>query len=184
MSSKVRHVRTTKTRKSLIEAFVEIVNEKSFEKVTIQDLTERAQINRATFYAHFQDKYDLLDEVIGDSAMELLNAHTQDVCAFHKDNIKQLVFAVFEYHHQVRNRCRHGYHSIIPLLRTQMVKALSRYFEGCLEEVYAKEERSFYTQIYARLIYDAGALWGMEQTCLPQQTIAEKVADLIGASHN
>ncbi|MHB1627551.1 MAG: TetR/AcrR family transcriptional regulator [Bacilli bacterium] len=179
MSTKVRRIRMTRTRKSLIEAFVELVNEKDFEKVTIQDLTERAQINRATFYAHYQDKYDLLDEVIGDSAMELLKEHTQDMCAFTKDKIKQLLFAVFEYHQRAKNRCRRSYHSIIPLLRTQMLKALSHYFEGCLEEVYTKEERSFYVQIYARLIYEAGALWGMEQTDLPQQKIAEKVANLI-----
>lgn len=60
MSTKVRHMRMTRTRKALIEAFVELVNERDFEKVSVQDLTKRAQINRATFYAHYQDKYDLL----------------------------------------------------------------------------------------------------------------------------
>lgn len=120
-----------------------------------------------------------IDEVIGDPAMALVKEYTQDVCAFTKDKIKQLVFAVFAYHQRAKDRCRRSYHSIIPLFRTQMLQALSYYLERCLEEVYAKEDRSFYVQIYARLIYEAGTLWGTEQTDLPQQKIAEKVANLM-----
>lgn len=179
MSAKVRHIRMTRTRKALIEAFVGLVNERDFAKITVQDLTERAQINRATFYAHYQDKYDLLDEVIGDPAMALIKEYTQDVCTFTKDKIKQLVFAVFAYHQRAKDRCQRSYNSIVPLFRTQMLQALSHYFEGCLGQFYAKEDRSFYVQIYAVILYEAGTLWATEQTDLPQQKIAEKVASLI-----
>lgn len=102
MGLKVRNIRTTRTRESIFESLFELMEEKDFDKITIQNLTERAQINRATFYAHFQDKYELLDEIIKKSAEELIQQHTNGVCAFTKDNMMQLVFAAFEYHQQVK----------------------------------------------------------------------------------
>ncbi|MBJ8193467.1 TetR/AcrR family transcriptional regulator, partial [Bacillus cereus] len=53
MGTKVKNMRMTHTKRSLINAFVNLVNEKDFEKITIADLTKGAQVNRATFYAHF-----------------------------------------------------------------------------------------------------------------------------------
>ena len=51
--------RVRRTRKLLQDALVELLAEKSFEAITVQDIATRSTINRATFYAHFVDKYDL-----------------------------------------------------------------------------------------------------------------------------
>jgi len=56
--------RIKKTRRFLRKALVELIDEKGFEAMTVRDLTERAEINRATFYQHYTDKYDLLDSNI------------------------------------------------------------------------------------------------------------------------
>jgi len=53
--------RVTKTRQEIKEAFIALMQEKGFDALTVRDLTERANINRTTFYKHFLDKYDLLD---------------------------------------------------------------------------------------------------------------------------
>src|SRR5207245_2778046 len=53
--------RVKRTRKLLQQAFIELFQEKGFAAISIQDITERATVNRATFYAHFPDKYALLD---------------------------------------------------------------------------------------------------------------------------
>jgi AcrR family transcriptional regulator len=53
--------RITRTRALLIGALGELMREKSFEAITVGEITERATLNRVTFYAHFQDKYDLLE---------------------------------------------------------------------------------------------------------------------------
>jgi AcrR family transcriptional regulator len=47
--------------------------EKPFEEITIQDITARATVNRATFYAHFADKYALVDDVIRDGFAQMLH---------------------------------------------------------------------------------------------------------------
>ncbi|PDZ11820.1 TetR family transcriptional regulator [Bacillus pseudomycoides] len=56
--------RVKRTRQLIQDAFVALVGEKGFENVTVQHIAERAPVNRATFYSHYHDKYDLLDKSI------------------------------------------------------------------------------------------------------------------------
>ena len=52
--------RIRKTRTSLIEAFLGLVVERGYEHVTVQDILDRADVGRSTFYAHYRDKEALL----------------------------------------------------------------------------------------------------------------------------
>ncbi|ART67347.1 hypothetical protein BTO20_00920 [Mycobacterium dioxanotrophicus] len=52
--------RVRRTRKLLHDAFLELVLEKGYEKTTIQDILDRADVGRSTFYGHFRDKEALL----------------------------------------------------------------------------------------------------------------------------
>jgi len=52
--------RVIRTRKLLQEAFIELVGEKGYWDITIQDITDRATLNRVTFYLHYDNKEDLL----------------------------------------------------------------------------------------------------------------------------
>jgi AcrR family transcriptional regulator len=52
--------RVLRTRKLLHDAFLSLVIEKGYEKTTIQDILDRADIGRSTFYAHYRDKAGLL----------------------------------------------------------------------------------------------------------------------------
>jgi AcrR family transcriptional regulator len=56
--------RVTRTRKLIRDSLVSLLAEKSFESISVQDIAERATVNRATFYAHFPDKFALLDAVV------------------------------------------------------------------------------------------------------------------------
>ena len=56
--------RITRTRKLIRDALTSLLAEKSFEAITVQDVAERATINRATFYAHYTDKFALLDALV------------------------------------------------------------------------------------------------------------------------
>jgi AcrR family transcriptional regulator len=62
-----RHERRRRqTRKQLIEAAVQLVLEKGYEAVTIQDITDRADLGRGTFYIHFKDKEEAVWSAIED----------------------------------------------------------------------------------------------------------------------
>lgn len=54
--------RIVRTKLLLRKALLELMKEKGMERVTVKDLTERADINRGTFYLHYRDPYDLLDQ--------------------------------------------------------------------------------------------------------------------------
>mgnify|MGYP004683804867 CR=1 FL=1 len=51
-------LRVIKTHKALCQAFLELMNKKNFENITVSELCDKAMVRRATFYKHFSDKYD------------------------------------------------------------------------------------------------------------------------------
>lgn len=59
-------LRIQRTQKAIVDAFYELLDEKSFGSITVIDICDRALINRGTFYTHFEDKYSLLDKCISD----------------------------------------------------------------------------------------------------------------------
>ena len=63
--------RTRRSRRALGAALVELVLERGFTALTVEDITDRADVARATFYAHFRDKEDLFARVTADLLAEL-----------------------------------------------------------------------------------------------------------------
>lgn len=66
--------RIIKTRKSLKNAMIEMLEEKDFEHISITELCKTADISRITFYSHYGDKYVLLNEIFDD----MLQIGTED----------------------------------------------------------------------------------------------------------
>jgi len=56
--------RIKRTLNLIRDAFISLMDERGFDQITVQDITKRAEINRATFYRHYQDKYELLEKIV------------------------------------------------------------------------------------------------------------------------
>jgi AcrR family transcriptional regulator len=56
-----RDMRIIKTQNSLVNAFLKLLERRSFSRITVCDVCQSAMVGRSTFYAHFKDKYDLLE---------------------------------------------------------------------------------------------------------------------------
>ena len=56
--------RARRTRTLLQYAFLEVLRQKRFDSITVQDITEQADVSRTTFYAYFPDKYALLEATL------------------------------------------------------------------------------------------------------------------------
>lgn len=56
-------LRIIKTRKNIEQSFMELLVEKPFEKITVQNIIEHALINRSTFYKHYNDKYAVAEQI-------------------------------------------------------------------------------------------------------------------------
>ena len=52
-------LRVKKTKNSIINAFLKLRAKKSLERITVKELSDLAEINKATFYLHYKDIYDL-----------------------------------------------------------------------------------------------------------------------------
>jgi AcrR family transcriptional regulator len=78
-------LRIRRTHKFLQEAIIELITEKGFEAITVGDIAERAMINRATFYRHYQDKYDLVTKIFEETADSLV----ERMMPFHKKDADQ-----------------------------------------------------------------------------------------------
>jgi Transcriptional regulator len=55
--------RIRKTKKALREGLAELIIEKDLHKITVRELTDRADVHRATFYSHYKDVYDLYEQL-------------------------------------------------------------------------------------------------------------------------
>lgn len=63
--------RILKTQEALKTAVIKLMAEKNFDDITIQDLSDQANVSRGTIYLHYMDKYDLLDKLIENHINEL-----------------------------------------------------------------------------------------------------------------
>ena len=77
MTQNLDDLRVRRTRKLLQKAMLEATSEKGFAHVTVSDITERAMVNRATFYRHYEDKYDLLAHYLGELS-ELIDSEEEE----------------------------------------------------------------------------------------------------------
>ncbi len=97
--------RVRRTRQLLQQAFLELFQEKSFLAITVQDIAERATVNRATFYAHFEDKYDLLDSIIREEFQKVIASKLPSAPGWNSDSLRLLIQAVFDFMGEFHRRC-------------------------------------------------------------------------------
>jgi AcrR family transcriptional regulator len=100
MSKKNLDPRIIRSRRFLRDALIQLIQEKGFDAIKIYDISERAELNRGTFYLHYQDKTDLLLK----SVREMLEQLESDIQSpsiplnkLNRDNILKLLINVFQH---------------------------------------------------------------------------------------
>ena len=73
----VQDRRVRRTRRALREAMLDLMEEKGYDQVTVEELTDRADIGRTTFYLHYSAKQDLLLEQFGELLDQLVDQLSQ-----------------------------------------------------------------------------------------------------------
>ncbi|MBD2868972.1 TetR/AcrR family transcriptional regulator [Paenibacillus sp. IB182493] len=162
---------------ALINAFVNLVNEKDFEKITIADLTKGAKVNRATFYAHFNDKYELLDYILGDSASAAIENRTEGEVKFDQDRIFQLVLALCDFYRQPNIQCRSSYVGlVVPQMKDKILNELKAFLSQSLEHSYTKDEKNIFVPIFAQAIHEGALQWAVGNTDMTKEEVARRVS--------
>ena len=67
MEKRKEYRSAVRSRRLIRSAFLELLREKAYEKITVTDIVTRADINRSTFYAHYPDVRGLVEEIVGEA---------------------------------------------------------------------------------------------------------------------
>jgi AcrR family transcriptional regulator len=74
MSQSGNNLRVRRTQKLLREALIDLIEEQSFDALTVGEITERAMVSRAAFYRNYRDKYDLVEQIYDEATQALFEA--------------------------------------------------------------------------------------------------------------
>lgn len=116
----IQDPRAIRTRSLLIDAFNQLIRTKNFEQITVKDITELATVNRATFYAHFIDKFELLDEVLEIQLREIMQVHFSCHANLDEETISKMFSSIIDVHVQMASSCRKGYNSLNHLIEEKV----------------------------------------------------------------
>jgi AcrR family transcriptional regulator len=119
--------RIKRTRQLLHRAFTELLTEKTFEEITVNDIAERSTVNRATFYDHFPDKFALLEDIIADSFQATLDARMAGSIGTCPESVKRLIRAVCDFFADLGSHCQKHQRQFAPVAESK-IKSLLRDF--------------------------------------------------------
>lgn len=177
----------------ILEAFINLVEEKGYEHVTVSDIANQAMINRATFYAHFKDKQDVYDyifkETVEQFMMVLAPVQLGKTNQLQLHTIEQIITHIFEkiqanrvFFKTVLNA--HGNEQ----LRKQISQILRSTYANIFDQVEIRE-KDFIVPIdfiieYMSATFMASLHWWINQeiSFSPKQ-MAQLIIKLVGSNH-
>lgn len=92
-------LRTIKTDRLIKSTFIDLLDQKTFEQITIKDICDTALIGRSTFYHHYVDKYALLDQMIKNVTTEF-----QDLIDQRNQKLSENSLLIYLYQKLFKNR--------------------------------------------------------------------------------
>jgi AcrR family transcriptional regulator len=178
--------RVRRTRQMIYQAFMDLVKEKGFQAISVQDITECAGINRATFYAHFPDKYALLDFAVRQDFRQEIDRRMLNACHFTNDNLRNLIIAVCEFVGNVHGHCNvteQQFQSLVGTqVRLQVYELLNHWLETAplIENNSVSCERAATAASWA--IYGLASEWSANKRMPPIEQYADEVQPLVAAN--
>jgi len=156
-------LRSIRTRKFIIESFIKLIEKKGFNNITISDITTGAMINRATFYRHFLDKYDLLEKVIKEELTTNVLRELSTVDGkFNEETLGTLFLSVTKFHSNLSHRCQKSYQDMTLNIENILKKELEKIIFQSLIKKYESEineKLRLLATMFSWMIYAAIVDW-------------------------
>ncbi|MED3563422.1 TetR/AcrR family transcriptional regulator [Bacillus xiapuensis] len=163
--------RILRTRKLIMDSFIELSGKKEFKDITIKDITTEAMVNRATFYYHFEDKYDLLEKILSEVLLINLNFDLAPHNELNEDVLVQIFLAITNFQNSLSNRCHSGYEDTISRIIRDQLEII---FYKMLLKQHATDENQALKRTAVLLswgIYGASVEWRRNREVLPEEFI-------------
>jgi AcrR family transcriptional regulator len=154
----VRDPRIRRTRQLLQQALSQLLESRSFEEITVQDIAEAATVNRATFYDHYTDKFALLEALIAGGFHTLLQERSVAYDGSCPAQAAAIILAACDYlaASSARRPCGERRSTMEPLEDAAMVTAIRRIIEHGM----ARQSGLSREQLGIRSAAVSGAIYG------------------------
>ena len=182
LEEKKEDPRVIRTRQLLHQAYLELLREKSFQDITVQDIADRATVNRVTFYAHFQDKFALLEYTIREGFKEQVRDQLSGCSMYTPENLARLIGAVCEYLREMNRVCPPPHGQMGPLMEKQIKAVINEVLLLWLKDFPNPQLTEQKAMITAWAIYGAAVQWSQKPKPEPVSNFVQQVLPMIEAS--
>lgn len=163
--------RIVRTRKLIMDSFIELSGKKEFKDITIKDITAEAVVNRATFYYHFEDKYDLLEKVLSEVLFININCDILEQNELDEEVLVSIFVAITNFQKSLSNHCHKGYEDTIERIIKEQLEVI--FYQMLLKRHSSDEDQAL--MITAGMlcwgIYGASVEWRRNSKVPPEEFI-------------
>lgn len=173
----VRDPRIRRTRQLLQGALEKLMRTRSFEEISVQEITEEATVNRATFYDHYTDKFALLDALIAGGFHQLLfsrNVTFDGSCPAAASSIIQATCDYLAQIHAEHPGCT-GNNSFEPLIDAAITSAIRRVITSTSAKMAAPALSEMACTAVSWAIYGAARQWSLTPDRLPVHEVVPQI---------
>ena len=177
--------RVKRTRELLLQAFRALLEEKhNIHSISVQEIAERATVNRATFYAHFEDKYALLQCWMREKFHQKLVSQLPASSTLQLSTLRQLLLAVFDFLTLFRDYIKPADRQYEPLLeiilQQELYDLLLRWLKQVPSEVPLQEEvRETTAQVISWAIFGPAAQWSRGDRTISAEEMTHRVLGVV-----
>jgi AcrR family transcriptional regulator len=169
--------RVKRTRQLLEQSFMDVVAAKGFQSASVQDITEKAGVNRATFYAHFPDKYALLDYSVRQGFRQELEKRMLNVCTFSMDNLRALIITVCEFIATASSHCNPPSPQFEQVMETQVKAQVQELIQNWIQKFGTDVDPKIASTAASWAVYGLAMQWGHDKD--KKRLSAEKFTDQV-----
>lgn len=171
--------RILKTQEALKKAIIELMSEKNFDNITIQDLSDRANVSRGTIYLHYYDKFDLLNSLI-EEHIDVLRVLCRDAAELEFTEAALIWSEYFELHHPFFSMMLANKGA--PFFRERFLEFLIEEFMN-ESDVQEGKNKGLNEDLLVRFVASAfvGTVewWISNEKPIPHQVLAEQLGTLL-----
>ncbi|MBE3560430.1 MAG: TetR/AcrR family transcriptional regulator [Ktedonobacteraceae bacterium] len=162
----------------------QLLEEKSFQALTVHDITTRASVNRGTFYLHFSDKYALLDDYIREEFQRVLPAQFLTSPSLNRENTRLLTLTTMDYLARTYEHCRLADKPIESVLEIAVQQEIYQVLVKMLKNAQATETSfpasvEMIATVISWAIFGAGTQWRQGARDATLETMAQQVMAML-----
>lgn len=173
--------RIRRTRHMLRTALVSLLQEKPFDEISVQDISERSTVNRATFYDHYVDKSALVEDLVRQQFLEFLKERTVNYDGSCPSAVRTLILAVCDFLIQIHGNCQKGQRHFEPFVQSTIQQVIEKILFGGLSKAQLREgvEPALAATATSWAIYGTAMQWLYMENRPNVEAFSESIFDLI-----